>query len=305
MNNMVKHLKEAQAETNSMVILGLDFDIKKIPKWFAKKYSALPIDCIFEFNKAIIDKAAPFVCGFKPNLAFYELPETFGQKALRETVEYILEKYPKHLIILDGKRGDIGNTATKYAESLVEIGGHATTVNPYLGPKTLQSFLDKGLGIFALCVTSNPDAAIMQNVKVTGIDGVERESMFSYIAEVLTKGVQSNEKDKKVAKIHSFTPPDNWQGQIGLVTGATHPNELAKVREMVGNNVVLLIPGIGKQDGDLEATIRSNGKNGLAVVNTSRGALYASKGKDFATKAAEVLKKLRDDINAIKNKMKG
>ncbi len=305
MNNMVKRLKEAQKETNSMVILGLDFDIKKIPEWFAEKYSALPIDCIFEFNKAIIDEAVPFVCGFKPNLAFYELPETFGQKALRETVRYILEKYPKHFIILDGKRGDIGNTATEYAESLVYIGGHATTVNPYLGPKTLQPFLDAGLGIFALCVTSNPDAAIMQNIKVTGIDGVERESMFSYVAEVLTKGIQSNEEDEEVAKAHSFMPPENWHGQTGLVTGATHPNELAKVRELVGDNVVLLIPGIGKQDGDLEATIRSNGKNGLAVVNTSRGALYASQDKDFATKAAEVLKKLRNDINTIREKMEG
>lgn len=294
---------------DSLVCVGIDPDPKKIPAclWaqypekYAKNKKWRKFSVVYKFCIDIVDATAPHCCAFKPNMGFFESFGVAGHDVLEKLCNYITKNYPDHVLVLDGKRGDIGNTADRYAQSLKDLGADAVTVNPYLGPKTLSPFINAGLGIIALCVTSNPDAAIFQNIKVTGIDGNPRTSMYTYVAEVLTKGVKSNEEDLEIAEAHSFTPPENWIGQIGLVTGATHPKELGEVRELVGNEVVLLIPGIGKQEGNLEATVKNN-DDGPAMINVSRSVLYASDDEDYAEAAGLEAGKTKIEINKYRAK---
>jgi len=286
-------LRHIQDVTKSLVCVGLDFDATKVPEVFMRKflpasgpYNNLGLIC--EFNKAIIRATAPFCCAYKPNLAFYENAGDTGTEALKKTVEFIKKEFPEHLVILDGKRGDIGNTAAQYAEALKKLGADTVTVNPYLGPDTLVPFLETGLGIIVLCVTTNSGNKYFQYATVKMDDGTERP-MYLHVADTITN--YEFQKD-----------PLDYQGSVGLVTGATHPEELGEVRKLVGDDILLLIPGIGKQEGDLEATIRNNGR-GLAVVNVSRSCIYASTGEDFAEAAGQEAKKLRDAINKIRSEM--
>lgn len=257
-------------DRDSLLCVGLDVDLQKIPKHIITKH-----DPIFMFNKSIIDATADFVVAYKPNLAFYEVLGRNGWDILKRTMDYVPEGILK---IGDAKRGDIGSTATKYAQSLFDLGFDVVTVNPYLGWDSVEPFVkDEEKGVFILCLTSNPSSKDFQYLSLDG------KSLFQRIAQ---KSVEWN-----------------TNGNCGLVVGATHPNELKIVRD-IAPDLPFLIPGIGAQGGDLEASVLSGTDQcgEMAIINSSRGILYASSGREFTEASRSESKKLRDRINDIRRK---
>ena len=254
---------------DSLLCVGLDTDRSKIPKHLSEKKEGL-----LDFNRTIIDETSDLVCCYKLNMAFYESIGVDGIKLLMETINYIPKDIPT---ILDGKRGDIGNTAKYYASEIFELyGADATTVNPYMGIDSIGPFLKyKDRCTFVLCRTSNPSANDFQDLIVS------RDNLPIY--QIVAR------KIKEWNKI----------GNCGAVVGATYPEELKIVRSILGDEIPILIPGVGKQGGDLERAVRygtnSNGKN--AIINSSRSIIYASSGKDFAREARRSAEKLKNDIN--------
>ena len=253
-------LTAASAKNRSLLCVGLDPDPARMP---AKS--------ITDFNKAIIDATADLVCAYKPNFAFYEALGIEGIKQLKETIEYVPYDIP---VIGDAKRGDIGSTAQAYARALfAAFGVDAATVNPYLGFDSIEPFLaHEDKGIFILCRTSNKGALDFQNIL-----SEEGEPLYRAVARKTLEW--------------------NTQGNIGLVVGATYPNELQEIRSLCPD-MPLLIPGIGTQGGDLELAVRNGvdweGKN--AIFNVSRQVIYASSGTDFAPAARKSAREIRDRI---------
>jgi orotidine-5'-phosphate decarboxylase len=263
-----ERLSSIQSRTGSLVCVGLDVDPEKIPSHLRSRP-----DGVLEFNKRIIDATSDVVCAYKPNLAFYEALGELGWTILRETVRAI----PNGILTIgDAKRGDIGNTAERYAYALfTDLGFDAVTVNPYLGFDSVEPFLrDPEKGVFLLALTSNPGSKDFQRLK--------------------SGAVPLYEKVVRAAKKW------NTNKNIGLVVGATHPRELERVRSIVPG-MPLLIPGIGKQGGNLKSSIKYGcDKNGLlAVINASRSILYASSGADFAEAARAEAVRMRDEIRKI------
>ena len=264
-NNLIRQTIQAR---NSLLCVGLDVNPQRIPSHIMKQD-----DPIFRFNKSIIDATADLVLAYKPNLAFYEALGIEGWEVLKRTVDYI----PKGIIkIGDAKRGDIGSTAQKYAEALYRLGFDMVTVNPYLGLDSVGPFIqDKDKGVFVLCLTSNPSS----------------------------KDFQYNITDGKTLyqRIAVTTVEWNKEDNCGLVVGATHPDELRDIRG-IAPELPFLIPGIGAQGGDLEASVLAGtDEHGeMAVINSSRGIIYASSDEDFADRAREEAKNLRDAINRVR-----
>jgi len=261
-------LQKIVKKNNSLLCVGLDIDREKIPK-FLFQSSKTPF---LDFNKSIIDATKDLVCAYKLNMAFYEVLGKEGFDLLGKTIGYI----PKNIvIILDGKRNDIGNTARKYAQSLFEIlNADAVTINPYLGIDGVKPFLEyRDKCSFILCRTSNSSARDFQDLKSDNMP------LYQIVAN----------------KIKDW----NSYGNCGAVVGATYPDELKKIREILGENIPLLIPGVGKQGGDVEKTIKygTNKNSEMAVINSSRGIIFASDSKDFAKKSRDVALSLRDKIN--------
>lgn len=261
-------LSKIVEKNDSLVSVGLDIDKNKMPTFLFKKNTKPYID----FNKQIIDKTKDLVCAYKINMAFYEVLEN-GIEVLRETINYIPDDI---VIILDGKRNDIGNTAKMYASSLFDFfKSDSATINPYLGFDGVKPFLEyRDKCSFILCRTSNPSAKDFQDLKIKNVPFYEK------IAE----------------KIKEW---NSEFGNCGVVVGATYPEELKKIRGILGENVPFLIPGVGKQGGNVKKTVENgtNSKGLMAVINSSRGIIYAGKGKDFALKSREKTKQLRDVIN--------
>lgn len=257
----VSRLLDACRRNRSLLCVGLDPDPAK-----------LPVKDVFEFNKAIIDATADMVCAYKPNLAFYEALGVRGLQALKKTVAYIPENIP---VIGDAKRGDIGNTAIAYARALFGYYKFdAVTLNPYLGYDSIEPFLDyKDKGVFVLCRTSNSSACDFQDL-------VDNFGMKFYQSVALRAGDW------------------NTEGNVGLVVGATYPEELREIRKLCPE-MLLLIPGIGAQGGDLESSVKYgvDGNQEKAVIVAARQVLYASKGADYAQAARKAAGGLRDIIN--------
>jgi len=257
----VSRLLDASRRNRSLLCVGLDPDPSK-----------LPVKDVFEFNRAIIDATSDLVCCYKPNLAFYEALGIRGLQALKKTVAYIPRDIP---VIGDAKRGDIGNTAAAYARALFDYYKFdAVTVNPYLGYDSVKPFLDyRNKGIFVLCRTSNSSASDFQDL-------VDNFGMKFYQSVALRAG--------------------DWNkgGNIGLVVGATYPDELKEIRKLCPD-MPLLIPGIGAQGGDLEMSVRYgvNASGEMAIIVAARQVIYASKGPDFAQAARAAARELRDSIN--------
>ena len=257
----VSRLLNASRINRSLLCVGLDPDPSK-----------LPVNDIFEFNRAIIDATSDLVCCYKPNLAFYEAMGIRGLQVLKKTVNYIPEDIP---VIGDAKRGDIGNTAAAYAKALFDYYKFdAVTVNPYMGYDSVKPFLDyKDKGIFVLCRTSNSSASDFQDL-------VDNFGMKFYQTVALRAG--------------------DWNkgGNVGLVVGATYPEELKEIRKMCPD-MPLLIPGIGVQGGDLELSVRYGVDAGKekAIIVAARQVLYASNGADYAQAARKAAIGLRDAIN--------
>ena len=263
-------ISEISTENNSLLCIGLDSDINKLP--FHIKGTDNPQ---YNFNKAIIEATHDLVCAYKPNSAFYEAQGEEGIRQLKQTVYFVKENYPKIPVILDAKRADIGNTNEGYVKFAFDhLGADAITLHPYLGKDALKPFLERrDKGLFILCRTSNSGAGEFQDLEIDG------KPLYQVIAA-------------KVAKDW------NYNGNCGLVVGATYPKELDIVRHIVGN-IPILIPGIGAQGGDLEKTVQAGvDKTGLnALINSSRGIIFASTGVNFAEKAREEALKLKNLIN--------
>ena len=234
----------------------------------------------FSFNKTIIEATHDLVCSYKLNTAFYESIGHEGINALKNTCDYLVKKYPEVPIIIDAKRADIGNTNKGYVQFVFTyLGGDAVTVHPYLGEEAIRPFLDcKDKGIIILCKTSNPGSSEFQNLEFR---------------------VQNSElKSKNITKLYQYLAyqvANKWNKNKNcmLVVGATYPDELKEVRKIVGD-MTLLVPGIGAQGGDLEATLRAglNSKNQGVIINSSRGIIFAKNPRDEAMK-------LRNSINKI------
>jgi len=269
MSAFIDQLARSWARSNSLVCVGLDPEIER----FAGQVAALPSP-IFQFNKAIIDATADLVCAYKPQFAHYAAYEAEDQ--LERTIDYIHRSYPGVPVILDSKRGDVGNTAERYAiEAFERYGADAVTVNPYLGGDALEPFLrHANKGVIILCRTSNPGSRDIQDLQIGG------RKLYHTVAELVARRWNS-------------------RGNCLLVVGATYPRELAEVREIVGN-MPFLVPGVGAQGGDVALAV-SNGQTadgtGL-IISSSRSILYASSGEDFADAARAATQALRDQINA-------
>ncbi len=261
----VDKLLNASRKNKSWLCIGLDPDPELMPA----------VD-VLQFNKAIIEATSDLVCAYKPNLAFYEALGTEGLATLEKTVKYIPGDIP---VIGDAKRGDIGNTARAYAKALFSVlGFDAATVNPYLGFDSIEPFINyQDKGVFILCRTSNRGATDFQDLLTNGLP------LYEAVAQ------KAKEWD-----IH---------GNIGLVVGATYPEELKKVRSICPE-MPLLIPGIGAQRGDLASAVGYgvDARGEKAIINVSRQILYASKEKDFAQAARNIAEKIRQQINDCRNK---
>ena len=269
MSGFTDRLERASAATKSLVCVGLDPDPAR-----------MPIAGVYEFNRAIVDATAGLVCAYKPNLAFYEALGLPGLRDLEKTVAHIRSAAPEAIIIGDGKRGDIGPSAQAYAKAMFEVWGFdAITINAWGGHDTVSPFLeDADRGVFVWCRGSNPGSADFQDVRIVTEDG----DMPLYRSMALA----CREWDTK--------------GNLGLVVGATVPDQLREVRAACPD-MPLLIPGVGAQGGDLEAAVRlgANSRGRAALINSSRGIIYASSGADFADAAAREADKLRASINQV------
>lgn len=285
-----------------MLCVGLDPDVSRFPTSMRGS-----VDAIEAFCKEIVDATGDLVCAFKPQIAYFAA--VGAEKQLENICEYIRAKFPDVVLILDAKRGDIGDTAALYArEAFSRYGADAVTVNPYLGTNSLEPFLaTPGKGTIVLCRTSNAGSSEFQSLEVDG------EAIYLRVARTAA------------AKWRSI-------GECALVVGATYPEELARVRAIVGD-MPILVPGIGAQGGDINAVIRAGttrpsssassqattsaaainrsqssnasqsadapaiSHRGL-IINSSRAILYASDSANFATAARDAALATRTAINA-------
>ena len=240
----------------------------------------MPVADPLEFNRAIVDATAGLVCAYKPNLAFYEALGLPGLKALEGTVQYIRRNAPSVVIVGDAKRGDIGPSGAAYARAMFQVWDFdIVTVNAWGGHDTVEPFLeDLDRGVFIWCRGSNPGSADLQDLNVDGPEGVG--PLYNHLARSAASW--------------------NQRGNVGLVMGATNPQQLADVRHLCPD-MPLLIPGVGAQGGDLEEAVRlgTDEHGRRALINSSRGIIYASNGQDFAQAAGRAAASLRDSINGI------
>jgi orotidine-5'-phosphate decarboxylase len=266
----MEQLARAWERSSSLVCIGLDPELERFPRQLAGQASP-----IFQFNKAIIDATADLVCAYKPQFAHYAAYEAEDQ--LERTIQYIHASYPGVPVILDAKRGDVGNTAERYAiEAFERYAADAVTVNPYLGGDALEPFLaHEDRGVIILCRTSNPGAGDLQDLEVGG----SGRKLYQVVAENAARRWNS-------------------RGNCLLVVGATYPRELAEVREIVGS-MPFLVPGVGAQGGDVAQVVRSGQTaegTGL-ILSSSRSILYHSGEEDFAAAARKATLSLRESIN--------
>ncbi len=267
----LKELQQIQADNKSIICLGLDLDPKRMPSEYSKNVKGM-----FEFAVRIIEATKDIVCAYKPNIAFYE---SIGAEGL-SLLKLIVERIPDEIaVIIDGKRGDIGNTAAHYADAMFkQLKANWVTLNPYMGYDSLRPFIEhKDKGVFILCLTSNPGSKDLQILNVGG------KPLYEIVAE-------------KVAYW-------NKEHNCGLVVGATNPEQLKELRVIAGD-MPLLIPGVGAQGGSLEkaATYGTADFTKTALINVSRSVLYASRGDDFAERARAELIKLNQIVDSVRKK---
>lgn len=269
--NFIQKLKHIQRKNNSLLCIGLDTDVLKVPeslyRWGDPQY---------EFNRRIIDATKDLVCAYKLNIAFYESVGEHGWYTVHQT----LARIPEEIVTIgDGKRGDIPSSAERQAHVMcADWEFSASTVHPYMGRDSIEPFLKRrDQCAFVLAVTSNKGSKDFQHLKVSG------RPLYEHVVKSAKKW--------------------NTKKNIGLVVGATRPAELQRVRKLAPD-MPILIPGIGAQKGDLESTVRYGcDKNGeMAIINVGRSIIYASNGDDYAQKAREAALKIRDQINRYRDK---
>jgi orotidine-5'-phosphate decarboxylase len=269
--SFIQTLNAAWQKSNSLLCVGLDPEPARFPAGLTNR-----ADAIFDFCRAIVDATAPYACAFKPQIAYFAAHRAEAQ--LEQLIAHIHDAHPGIPVVLDAKRGDIGSTAEQYArEAFERYNADAVTVNPYMGFDSIEPYLEHtGRGVIVLCRTSNPGGSDLQFLQ-TG--------------------------DRPLYQVVAQLAAEKWNasGQLALVVGATFPNEIAQVRAIVGD-MPLLIPGVGAQGGDVEATVRA-GRTDSGVgmmINSSRAIIFAGKGDDFAEAAAQAARQTRDAINAFR-----
>ena len=275
--NFVDMLARAERQNGSLLCVGLDPEPARFPAGLKGDPSR-----IFDFCAAVVDATADLVIAFKPQIAFFAAHRAEAQ--LERLMAHMRRAAPEVPVILDAKRGDIGSTAEQYAiEAFERYGADAVTLSPFMGFDSLQPYLKReGKGAFLLCRTSNPGGDDLQKQRLSSVAG--EPLLYEHIA-TLAQGAW------------------NTNGQLGLVVGATYPQEIARVRALAPT-LPLLIPGVGAQGGDAAATVRAgwraSGGRTVApiVVNTSRSVLYASSGEDFAGAARAEAQRTRELLHA-------
>ena len=269
MSTFTERLRAASEATQSLLCVGLDPDPGR-----------LPVSDAAEFNRSIVSATADLVCAYKPNLAFYEALGLPGLKTLEKTVKHIRDSAPHTIIIGDCKRGDIDSSAAAYAVAMFDVWGFdAVTVNPWGGMDTVEPWLtNPERGAFIWCRGSNRGAADIQDLPVEGVGNLT-QPVYLRLAR------RSQQRAS--------------QGNLGLVVGATAPQQLADVRSICPD-LPLLIPGIGAQGGDLADSVRCgvDARGRMAVINASRSVIYASTGADYASAARHAASTLRNEMNA-------
>jgi orotidine-5'-phosphate decarboxylase len=261
-------LAAAHERNRSMLCIGLDPDPARFPEpWRGDARR------IHDFCAAIVRATKDLVIAYKPQIAYFAAQRAEGQ--LEELMATLRREAPQVPVILDAKRGDIGATAEQYArEAFERYRADAVTLSPFMGFDSIEPYLrHEGRGAVLLCRTSNPGGADLQGQRLAN-----GERLFEHIAR-------------------QAAGPWNRNGQLALVVGATYPEELARVRELAPE-LPLLVPGIGAQGGDEEATVRNGwrGRPGSLIVSSSRAVLYASGGNDFAEAARAVAERTRDRL---------
>jgi len=257
---------------DSLLCVGLDPDPTRFPAHLRERD-----DAIYAFCRAIVDATADLACAFKPQIAYFA--SRAAEEQLAELIAYIRTNFPRVPVILDAKRGDIGATAEHYAREVFErYGADAVTLSPFMGYDSIEPFLAHAdRGVFVLCRTSNAGGSDLQMLETAG------GKLYEHVARLATRW--------------------SHKGQLGLVVGATFPDELARVRSIVGD-LPVLVPGIGAQGGDVRASVEAGQTadgTGL-VINSSRAILYAGHGEDFATQARKVAASTRDEINRFRKR---
>lgn len=270
----IEALKKQILAKKSFLCVGLDIDLEKVPEHIKTME-----DPLYEFSKAIIDSTAAYAVAYKPNIAFFETYGSEGMASLKRVMDYLNNKYPEIFTIADAKRGDIGNTATRYAKAYFETYNFdSITIAPYMGKDSVEPFLsfDEKYAIL-LALTSNGGSSDFQTQQVGG------QMLYEKVIQTSVE----------------------WQGSERLmyVVGATKANALRKIRELIPNSF-LLIPGVGAQGGSLTEVA----ENGLSIdvgllVNSSRDIIYASKDENFAWEAEKAARELQSEMETIlKNK---
>ena len=256
----------------SFLCVGLDTDPKKMPPHLLQEE-----DAIFRFNKAIIDATLPYAVAYKPNLAFYEAAGIEGLIQLKKTLDYLHSLDDQAFTIADAKRGDIGNTSQQYAKAFLDPAGDfnfdSMTIAPYMGEDSVTPFtVYEGKWVILLALTSNKGAFDFQFIKT------EYDDCYLF--------------EKVLQKSKQWGTPDNMM----YVVGATKADMLRTVRNIVPDSF-LLVPGVGAQGGSLAEVCKYGlTKDCGLLVNSSRGIIYASIGKDFAQRAAEEAHKLQKEM---------
>jgi len=261
-------LADAWQRSDSLLCVGLVPDPNRLPAALRERPEP-----IFEFCRAIVDATADLVCAFKPQIAYFAAQGAEDQ--LEALIEHIHTRHPGIPVVLDAKRGDIGSTAEQYArEAFERFQADAVTLNPYMGQDSIEPYLQwSDRGAILLCRTSNPGGADLQSLEVA-----PGERLYERVARLAC---------------------ERWNphGQTALVVGATAPRELTQVRRIVGD-MPLLVPGIGAQGGDIDATVlagrRADGRG--MMVNSSRAILYAGGGDDYADAARQAALQTRDAL---------
>lgn len=281
MSEFIDRLDNAARANRSLVCVGLDVDPALMPPTLAR------INNVSAFNRAIVDATKDLVCAYKPNIAFYEALGIEGLEALRDTAAYIRKVAPEVVLLCDAKRGDIDSTSAKYAEAIFDYWGFdAVTVNGYMGGESLSPFFDYAdRGVFVVCRSSNAGAKEFQDATLQTEHGPM--PLYEWMALRSAKW--------------------NVNGNLGLVVGATSPDQLRAVR-LRCPGVPILIPGVGAQGGELEASVKNGidrGPEGQSespgiLINSARGIIYADRARNgFADGARNAAERLRETINDV------
>lgn len=267
----IEMLSRRWSANGTLLCVGLDPDPARFPRHLQGD------DAILEFCRAIVDATHDLVCAFKPQIAYFAAHRAEDQ--LEALIAYVHERYPDVPVILDAKRGDMGATSEQYAREVFErYRGDAVTLQPYQGYDAIAPYLAyEGKGAIILCRTSNASGDELQSLRVRSSN--REDPLYLHVARLVAERWNTN-------------------GQCGLVVGATYPQELAEVRAAV-SDMPILVPGIGAQGGDLEASVIAGATpSGGIIVSSSRSVLYAGKDEDFASASRRVAIETRDAIEA-------